>query len=71
MDLVGCVLSLESFSLGCILLALSWAILATWLLLHDVAWMNLSRPGFPRFTAVCLLAGYVWLAVVILIILVL
>lgn len=62
LDLMGCVLSLESFSLGCVVLALSWAILATWLLIHDVAWMNLSRPGLPRFTAVCLIAGYGWLA---------
>ena len=30
---------------------------------HDVAWVTVRRPGFPRYSAVCLLTGYVWLGV--------
>lgn len=37
--------------------------LATWLLTFDVARRTIAQPGLPRFTAVCLLSGYAWLAV--------
>jgi hypothetical protein len=36
--------------------------LAAWLLRYDVARLTVRRPGVARFIAVCLLAGYVWLA---------
>jgi hypothetical protein len=36
--------------------------LALWLLRFDIAWRTMRRPGLPRFAAVCLLGGYVWLA---------
>lgn len=39
------------------------AALAFWLLNHDIAWRSLDRPGRPRFMAVCLLSGHLWLAV--------
>ncbi|MFA9443726.1 hypothetical protein [Egicoccus sp. AB-alg6-2] len=34
-----------------------------WLWRHDLARRTIRRPGLPRFSATCLLAGYVWLAV--------
>ena len=36
--------------------------LALWLLRYDIAWRTVRLQGLPRFTAVCLLSGYVWLA---------
>jgi hypothetical protein len=37
--------------------------MTAWLLRHDVAWMTVRHPGLPRYAAVCLLTGYVWLGV--------
>ncbi|WP_455133883.1 hypothetical protein [Microbacterium aurum] len=34
-----------------------------WLLRYDVARATVRMPGLPRYVAVCLLAGYAWLAV--------
>jgi hypothetical protein len=36
--------------------------LAGWLLRHDIAWHTLRRAGAPRFMAICLLSGHLWLA---------
>lgn len=37
--------------------------LAAWLLRYDIARRNLKQGGLTRFIAVCLVSGYVWLAV--------
>ena len=37
--------------------------LAAWLLRHDIAWHTLGKAGRPRFMAICLLSGHLWLAV--------
>jgi hypothetical protein len=37
--------------------------LALWLLRYDLVWQSVRQPGLPRFMALCLIAGYVWLAV--------
>jgi hypothetical protein len=37
--------------------------LTAWLLRFDVAWLTIHTPGLPRFVAICLLAGYVWLGI--------
>lgn len=34
-----------------------------WLARYDIARRTVRRPGSPRFVAICMLAGYVWLAV--------
>jgi hypothetical protein len=34
-----------------------------WLARYDLARRTIRRPGLPRFIAICLLAGYVWLGV--------
>lgn len=35
--------------------------IAAWLLRFDLAWRTIRHPGLPRFMAICLLSGYVWL----------
>lgn len=35
--------------------------IAVWLIRFDLAWRTIRHPGLPRFMAVCLLSGYVWL----------
>ena len=47
------------------MLGVSLLALVTWLLRYDVAMKTVRATGLPRFSAVCLLAGYAWLAVVI------
>ncbi len=37
--------------------------MTAWLLTHDIALHTIRRPGQPRFSAACMLAGYIWLAV--------
>jgi hypothetical protein len=37
--------------------------LTLWLARHDIARRTVRQQGLPRFTAICLLSGYVWLAV--------
>ncbi len=44
--------------LGAALLAMT-----AWMAVHDVARRTVRTTGLPRFMAVCLLAGYAWLAV--------
>jgi hypothetical protein len=51
------------------LAATSWRVfgaglvlLVVWLLRYDIARRTVRMAGLPRFTAVCLLSGYVWLA---------
>jgi hypothetical protein len=45
----------RSFALGLLLLAV-------WLFRHDIARRNLRAHALPRFVAICLLSGYLWLA---------
>jgi hypothetical protein len=35
--------------------------LALWLLRYDLVWQSARQPGLPRFMAICLIAGYIWL----------
>jgi len=37
--------------------------LAVWLFRFDIATVTIRREGLPRFVAICLLAGYVWLGI--------
>ena len=45
------------------LLAAAWLILAVWLIVYDIARRTVHQTGLTRFVAVCLLAGYGWLAI--------
>jgi hypothetical protein len=60
--LVGLVTSTVAYDLGVRLAGLGMIGLALWLLRHDVARHTVRKTGLPRFIAVCLLSGYVWLA---------
>ena len=46
---------------GAVLYGLALLVITLWLLLHDIALLNVRRSGQTRFMAGCLLAGYVWL----------
>jgi len=57
----SCVIRGLDFSNAWAVLGLGWIALAGWLIRFDVARRTLRREGLPRFTAICLLAGYGWL----------
>lgn len=60
--LAGAVLSVADADTGVRLLGAGCVALAVWLGAKDIARKNVRRQDLLRFTAVCLLAGYVWLA---------
>ncbi|MBI3957966.1 MAG: hypothetical protein HY328_04075 [Chloroflexi bacterium] len=59
----GVLVSLADYAAGVWLTGLGMAALAGWLARYDIAWRRLKAGGQARFVAVCLLSGYVWLAV--------
>jgi len=59
----GIVVGVVAFDSGARLSALGLLALAAWLLRHDIARKGVQKPGLPRFVAVSLLSGYVWLGV--------
>ncbi|MGN0065092.1 MAG: hypothetical protein ACI379_12700 [Nocardioides sp.] len=48
---------------GTVLLGAALAALTVWLVRHDVARRTVHSSGLTRYMAVCMLAGYAWLAV--------
>jgi len=61
--LSGLVASLLAFSSGVWFGGLGLLALAFWLVRYDVAWLTVRQKGLPRFMAISLLTGYVWLGV--------
>jgi hypothetical protein len=61
--ILGVVTSLLDFYLGLRLAGLGLLAIALWLIRYDLAWQSARQSGLPRFMAVCLIAGYFWLAV--------
>ena len=55
-------LSAFMWTAGMLLLGTGLLVLALWLMRQDVARRTVKGRGLPRFIAVCLLTGYVWLA---------
>ena len=49
--------------LGARAIGVSLILLPLWLLRHDTVWKSAKHAGQTRFIAICLIAGYVWLAV--------
>ncbi|MEW6688271.1 MAG: hypothetical protein AB1452_04170 [Pseudomonadota bacterium] len=49
-------------SVNPILQGAALVLLALWLLAYDLAWVTVRQRALPRYIAVCLLAGYFWLA---------
>lgn len=60
--IAGALLSHWESHIGLTVFAGGLLALSLWLLRFDIAWRNVRLNGLPRFIAVCLLAGYVWLA---------
>lgn len=58
---IGCILSLFRFSTGARLAGLGWLAVGLLLLRGDIVLPFLWIPGWQRFLAACLAAGYVWL----------
>ncbi len=61
--IAGAAVSLWPYEAGVRIVALGIIALAAWLLRFDVVRPQLRQPGAPRFAAVNLLAGYVWLLI--------
>lgn len=61
--LLGLLISLFDLDVGTRIAGAAMAVLALWLLRYDVARRTIRKPGLTRFIAICLLAGYGWLAV--------
>ena len=59
----GLILSAADTGTGIRLAGVALAGYALWLLRFDIARHTVRRPGLPRFVALALLPGYVWLAV--------
>jgi nitric oxide reductase subunit B len=61
--LAGCGLSVVAFDFGVRLAGAGMVALSLWLWRYDIARRTVRKPGLPRFAAVCLLSGYVWLGI--------
>ncbi len=60
--IIGVIYSLADFHIGLGIAGAGFLAIALWLLRYDLAWHSARQPGLPRFMAVCLIAGYFWLA---------
>lgn len=60
--LAGIALSAFAWTAGTLLLGAGLLVLSLWLMRQDIARRTVKGRGLPRFIAVCLLTGYVWLA---------
>jgi len=61
--LAGLIMGVATFVPGTRLVGLSSLGMAAWLLRFDIARRTVRQKGLPRFAAVCLLSGYVWLGI--------
>lgn len=61
--LLGTAVETVQPSLGVRIIGAALAVIAWWLLQHDVARRTVRQHGATKFIAVCLLTGYVWLMV--------
>jgi len=61
--LIGLLYSAFDHMNGTRLFSLGLLALAAWFLANDIARRTIQQAGLPRYTAICLLTGYVWLGV--------
>lgn len=61
--LAGTVITEWRDDIGCVLFGAGLLALALWLMRFDIARHTIKAEGLSRYMAVCLLTGYVWLAV--------
>jgi hypothetical protein len=59
----GLVVTTIALDIGVRVMGVGMLSLALWLLHHDLVHHTISREGQPRFIAICLLSGALWLAV--------
>lgn len=59
--LAGLIVAMGSLDLGTRIASAGMTGLSLWLLRYDIARRTIFKKGLPRFAAVCLLSGYVWL----------
>ncbi len=59
---LGPVVSLVSYAWGVRISGVGLLLMALWLLEYDIARRTVRLGGLPTFAAVCLLTGYVWMA---------
>lgn len=59
----GLLVSISHPVAGVRLLGLGMMAVMLWLMRYDIAWRTLRSQGLPRFMAVSLLSGYVWLGI--------
>lgn len=60
--LAGIATTIVRFDAGTRIAGVGMLALAWWLFRHDIARRGVRERGLPRFIAICLLAGYAWLA---------
>lgn len=61
--LLGLIVRTFSLDWGTRLSGVGMLTLSAWLLCFDIARRTVRKPGLPRYVAICLLSGYVWLVV--------
>jgi len=61
--LAGLVLGMARPGVGVRMVAVAYLVMALWFLRNDIARRRIGQPGLPRFVAIGLLVGYVWLIV--------
>ena len=59
----GAALSLGAFDPGARVAGVGLLALGLWLLRFDITRRTIRQKGLPRFAAICLISGYVWLAI--------
>ncbi|RMG41628.1 MAG: hypothetical protein D6732_02175 [Methanobacteriota archaeon] len=60
---LGALVSIFSLKIGWRMSAFGFIILGLWLLRYDMALLNVKQKGLPRFIALALLSGYIWLLI--------
>lgn len=61
--IVAAALVMQNYALGMQLIGIALLACSLWLASQDIARKTIRIPGLPRFIAICLLSGYVWLTV--------
>lgn len=60
---LGLILSVPFFSLGTRVNSMGMFFLATWLIKYDIARKTIRLTKLPRYIAICLISGYIWLSI--------
>jgi len=61
--ILGILVAAFSIRIGTRIFSLSLLALSIWLLVNDISWRTIRQHGVPRYAAICLLSGFVWLAI--------